>query len=115
MYATSGQWKFSKSSRKGKIQFENPTGPGEYSPQHFDTSRSFKLKGCYQDRQSDCEYDSSPCSYTLPDTKTKRGAIFKKNLSENMKENHDNGPSPFSYNPKSTTLKTGGYSLGRKL
>lgn len=45
------------------------------------TCRAFKLKGRHPQTKSDC-LDISPQSYNLPDTKSKRGAVFQRSSSK---------------------------------
>lgn len=80
------------------------------------TCRTFKLKGRHPYAKSDC-IDTSPQSYNLPDTKSKRGVVFNKKSSPKLKLDRelDDSPSPFSYNISNTASKTGGFSLGRKI
>lgn len=80
-----------------------------------------KIKGKYSPPKP-VDYDAAPGSYDIPDTKSKRGAIFKARSSSNprpseFEEHNENeeDPSPFTYDANVSTLKKGGFTLGKKI
>lgn len=62
------------------------------------------MKGRYNATEKAVEYQAAPGLYNIPDTKCKKGTLFK--MGNKNKQNNDaDSPSPFSYDPTPTTLK----------
>lgn len=77
MSKTGYNWSMSKSRKDKDIKNTHNLGPGEYNINRSDGfGRSCTMKGRYH-REKPIQYQAAPGLYDIPDSKSKKGTIFK--------------------------------------